>query len=346
MDVSFPQTRYQGSKRKLIANLQGILRKLNFNSVLDAFGGTGVVSHLCKRMGKKIVYNDLLLSNWYIGTALIENKDIKYDLDKFPSLFEKNSNIQYKTIIQDNFEGIYYLNDENKQLDIITQNILRLENKYEKSLCLFALFQACIQKRPFNLFHRKNLNLRVNNVSRSFGNKKTWDTPFIDLFIRALQEGNRAIFDNSKLNEAINYSVMNIPIPKDGFDLVYLDPPYISERGIGVDYRDNYHFLEGISQYFHWESMIDYKSKHRKLKTKENQWIDPKRILTILKKTIEKFQASKIVISYRNPGIPSIDELINIVKIYFDEVTVHQKDYKYALTSKQKRVIETFIICE
>ncbi len=82
MDVPFPQTRYQGSKRKLITNLQGILEKMKFISVLDAFGGTGVVSHLCKRMGKKVVYNDLLLSNWHIGTALIENKGIKYDLDK------------------------------------------------------------------------------------------------------------------------------------------------------------------------------------------------------------------------------------------------------------------------
>jgi adenine-specific DNA methylase len=346
MEVSFPQTRYQGSKRKLIHNLQLIFDDISFETVLDAFGGTGAVSHLLKRMGKEVVFNDLLLSNWYIGTALIENKSVKFNVDKVPRLFKKKSNIRYQSIVQDNFKGIYYLDDENAILDVVIQNVLALENQYEKALCLFALFQACIQKRPFNLFHRKNLNLRLNNVPRSFGNKKTWDTPFIDLFIRALQEANSAVFNNYKVNQAINYSVLDIPIPNHSFDLVYLDPPYISENRIGVDYRDNYHFLEGISHYYDWENLIDYKSKHRKLKTQNNQWINPKKIINVFQKTVEKFQKSKIIISYRNPGIPTIEELVNIIKIFYDEVTIHKKDYKYALTSKQKRVIETIIVCE
>jgi len=29
-------------------------------------------------------------------------------------------------------------------------------------------------------------------------------------------------------------------------DLVYIDTPYISAKGIGVNYFDFYHFLEGI----------------------------------------------------------------------------------------------------
>ncbi|MFX0087752.1 MAG: DNA adenine methylase, partial [Candidatus Hodarchaeota archaeon] len=178
MDTSFPQTRYQGSKRKLIDFLYLYFKEIEFESALDAFGGTGVVSYLLKQMGKDVIYNDLLMSNWYIGKALIENNSINFDLENIHSLFEKKAYLKYQTVIQDNFEGIYYLNEENKTLDILVQNIFQLENQYEKSLCLYALFQACIQKRPFNLFHRKNLNLRLNNVSRSFGNKKTWDTPF------------------------------------------------------------------------------------------------------------------------------------------------------------------------
>jgi adenine-specific DNA methylase len=346
MDSSFPQTRYQGSKRKLIEFLHKNLQEIVFDSALDGFGGTGAVSYLLKQMGKDIVYNDLLVSNWYIGKALIENYSNNFDTSKLPDLFEKKSDIEYQTVIQDNFEGIYYLNEENKTLDILVQNIFLLENQYEKAICFYALFQACIQKRPFNLFHRKNLNLRLNNVSRSFGNKKTWDTPFMELFKRAIQEANNAVFSNNRFNRATNYSILDIPIPKDGFDLVYLDPPYISEKGIGVDYKGNYHFLEGICNYFEWEHMIDYNSKHRRLKVDSNKWTDPKKFLDVFEETIKKFKDFKIVLSYRSPGIPTIEELKEILTSYLDKVLVQKKDYKYALTSKQKRVNEVLFMCE
>ncbi len=346
MDFPFPPTRYQGSKLKLISFLIPIFQKLSFNTVLDAFGGTGVVSYLFKTLGKEVVYNDLLMSNWFIGKALIENNSVKIDLKQIPKLFREKKDIKYKAIIQDNFEGIYYPVDENKTLDIVIQNINQITNEYEKALCFFALFQACIQKRPFNLFHRRNLNLRLNTVSRRFGNKKTWDTPFLELFSKAVQEGNWAIINNNRLNRVLNYSILDIPIPKDGFDLVYLDPPYISEKGVGVDYRSNYHFLEGICHYFEWKDMIDFKSKHRRLKVEYSEWTDPKKNLKVFQETLKKFQQSKIVISYRNPGIPTIEELNEIVQTYFDKVSFYQKDYKYALTSKQKRVNEVIIVCE
>lgn len=346
MDFPFPQTRYQGSKLKLINFLKSIFQEISFDTVLDAFGGTGVVSYLFKALGKEVVYNDLLMSNWFINKALIENNSVKIDLNQIPKLFEKKNDIKYRTTIQDNFKGIYYPDEENKILDIVIQNIYQIKNEYEKALCFFALFQACIQKRPFNLFHRKNLNLRLNNVSRSFGNKKTWDTPFLELFSKAVQEGNCAIFNNNRQNRVLNYSILDIPIPKDAFDLVYLDPPYISEKGVGVDYRNNYHFLEGICHYFEWKDMIDFKSKHRRLKVEYSEWTDPKKNLKVFQETLKKFQQSKIVISYRNPGIPTIEELKGIMNTYYDKVSLYQKDYKYALTSKQKRVNEVIIVCE
>jgi len=30
------------------------------------------------------------------------------------------------------------------------------------------------------------------------------------------------------------------------YDLAYIDPPYISAQGVGVDYLEFYHFLEGL----------------------------------------------------------------------------------------------------
>ncbi|MHA2202811.1 MAG: DNA adenine methylase, partial [Candidatus Hodarchaeales archaeon] len=231
MQVPFPQTRYQGSKLKLLDWFQPIFQKIDFETVLDAFGGTGAVSYMFKRMGKEITYNDILISNWFIGKALIENNNKQLDPTRIDSLLKSKNRYNYRTIIQDQFKDIYYTNEENMLLDILVQNISHLEDQYEKALCYFALFQACIQKRPFNLFHRKNLYLRLDNVKRSFGNKKTWDTPFLELMLRALREGNQAIFDNSRINKALNLHIQDIPIPDEGYDLVYLDPPYISSKG-------------------------------------------------------------------------------------------------------------------
>ncbi|MFX1518002.1 MAG: DNA adenine methylase [Promethearchaeota archaeon] len=346
MHIPFPQTRYQGSKLKLLSWFQPIFQKVDFDTVLDAFGGTGAVSYMFKRMGKEITYNDLLKSNWYIGKALIENNNTKVNPSEIESFFHCKNGYNYRTTIQTHFKDIYYTNDENVLLDVIVQNLNDLEDQYEKSLCFFALFQACIQKRPFNLFHRKNLYLRLNNVKRSFGNKKTWDTPFLELMLRAIKEGNEAVFDNSRSNKALNHSILDIPIPDEGFDLVYLDPPYISSKGVGVDYRDYYHFLEGLCNYNRWENLIDYNSKHKRLKSIENEWNDPKQILKAFEKTILKFQDSKLVVSYRNPGIPTIRALRSILFSYKKKISSSIKNYKYALTSKEKQVKEILLISE
>lgn len=47
-NAKYPQTRYQESKQKLIEWIGECISPLEFNSVLDAFGGTGVVSHYMK----------------------------------------------------------------------------------------------------------------------------------------------------------------------------------------------------------------------------------------------------------------------------------------------------------
>lgn len=346
INSKFPQTRYQGSKLKLLPWYFTFFQHLEFKTVLDAFAGTGAVSYLFKKMKKQVTYNDYLKFNAIIGTSLIENNSQTFKESNISSIFEQDKNFNYKTLIQDNFRDIYYTDEENHLLDIIVQNIYQLYNKYEQSLAFFALFQACIQKRPFNLFHRKNLYVRLNNVHRSFGNKKTWDTPFIDLFTRAIKEANNAVFDNKNINSALNYQVTEIPIPAEGFDLVYLDPPYISLKSVGVDYRDFYHFLEGISHYNEWETYIDQKSKHKRLKVVPNDWTNSKKIIYAFEKVIHRYQDSKIIISYRSPGIPSVKDLVDLLSSYKTTIICKEKEYKYVLTSTSSKVHEVLIIAE
>ena len=53
---SAPSTRYQGSKRRILPWLCKNIKDLEFDTVLDGFGGTGSVSYLFKLMGKQVTF--------------------------------------------------------------------------------------------------------------------------------------------------------------------------------------------------------------------------------------------------------------------------------------------------
>jgi len=126
--------------------------------------------------------------------------------------------------------------------------------------------------------------------------------------------------------------------------LAYIDTPYISSKGIGVDYFHFYHFLEGICDYFNWEKRIDFSKKHHPLKGLNNRWTDKIKIKSAFFELIDYFRHSHIVISYRSDGIPSVEELINIVKQFKKRYRlVTSKNYKYVL-SKNNNSFEILLI--
>ena len=338
----FPRTRYQGSKYKLQNWIQQHLEKLDFETALDAFSGTSSISYILKEMNKTVYCNDLLKFNYQVAKALIENNKEQITKEDFNDIVIKKNNYNYKYFIRETFHDIYYLDEENEWLDIVIQNIHQLENEYKKSMFLWALYQACISKRPYNLFHRKNLYVRTADVKRNFGNKTTWDKAFEEHFFKFIKEINRAVFNNQKNNIVFNSDILELDVK---VDLVYIDPPYIPSKGTLTHYRDFYHFLDGLSNYEKWHEEIDYESKHRKLKSTYNIWEDKKRILEGFEDLIEKFKDSILVISYRSDGIPTIEEISNILKKYGKKVKVEMIDYQYVLSKKQN-LKEVLIIGE
>ncbi len=327
----FPSTRYQGSKLKIVDWIWEGIKDIQFHTALDAFGGTGCVAYMFKQKGKQVTYNDILKFNWFTALALIENDSVKLTSKDVDFLVTKHKEVKYPTFVSDTFNDIYFADEENQWIDVVVTNIGQLENLYKRALAYYALFQACIIKRPFNLFHRKNLYLRFSKVERNFGNKTTWDTPFETHFRKFVSEANQAIFSNGLQNTALNLDVFDI---EGDFHLVYIDTPYISKRGVGVDYFGFYHFLEGLVRYSEWEKIIDYQTKHKKLRGGGNRWIDKNRIHSAFERLIKKFADSILVVSYRSDGIPSIEELVNLLKKYKSNVEeLKRKSYKYVLSN-------------
>ena len=330
----FPSTRYQGSKSKLTDWIWDHIKNINFNSCLDAFGGTGVIAHRLKQEGKQVTYNDLLKFNCHFGKALVENDRIRLDESTISWILREHSEIEYPTFIQDTFRDIYFTEKENVWLDQTISNINTIADPYVFSLAFFALSQACIVKRPYNLFHRKNLYIRLANVERSFGNKASWDKSFPEWFKFFANEANEAVFAGIFPCKATNLDALEIP---GQYDLVYIDTPYISKKGVGLDYADFYHFLEGLCNYEEWNNNVDWKSKHRRMKRTPNTWSNKKLIHKSFDELFAKFSNSTLVISYRSDGMPSIDELTSILKRHKSKVEIDLfGQYKYVLSTNGK----------
>lgn len=334
----FPVTRYQGSKRKIVSWIYENIKDLRFKTALDGFGGSSTVSYLFKKMGKDVTYNDKLRFNYLIGKALIENQSVKFLDEDLLNLKQRQSRITYSETIQKNFKSVYYLKRENEWLDLIAPNILQMNHytgsvlDYKKAIAYYALFQACLIKRPYNLFHRKNLNLRTAKVERNFGNKTTWDKSFDNYLSKFITEANSLVFDSKTQCRSLNESIFDLD--ENGYDLVYLDPPYLRNEASpeSSNYLAYYHFLEGLSHYDTWEQMIDHSKGHLPLKqVSSSNDFTTANAKERFEEMLLKFKRSKIVLSYKKGGEPSIEYLVKLMKKFKRNVSTRSIKYSYAL---------------
>jgi len=332
MITCFPTTRYYGSKKRLLPWLFESLKDIPFHTVLDGFGGTSSVSLLFKAMGKEVTFNDALISNVVSAKALLANSLHLSEAD-VRSFFQSTKPV--KGLIAETFSGKFYLDEENEWLDGTVQAISS-ESEKSRNIFMYCLFQASLQKRPFNLFHRANLNLRTNKVEQSFGNQTTWDTPFTELAVRAFLELERVVW-RSPVNQVI-LPPADISELAIGYDLVYLDPPYISLKNGGDDYLRRYHFLEGLCRYDEWHQLIDgsYQNLQFKKQSHISDWQSKRHFKDLLFNLIEKHRKSIVALSYVGNAFPSQEELHSFFKGAFREVKVVQHELPHALSKGSK----------
>lgn len=338
--AGFPKTRYYGSKRRLLEWIHGTLKDLPFNTVLDGFGGTASVSLLFKVMGKEVTFNDALISNTVAAKVLLAEK---LSLERAEAYNFIDSIEPTEGFISNTFEGMYYTQKENNWLDGAVSKIHEIEDELKRSTYLYSLFQACLMKRPFNLFHRANLNLRTNkNIKRSFGNYITWETPFPDLMKARLNDVLQSFTPSLRTPNILQSG--DVTKLEPGYDLVYLDPPYVNHGSNGDDYLKRYHFLEGLSDYTNWKNNISPESKIKSFS--KNSYISDWQSKAVFKdklfSLIEKHNKSIVVLSYLANAYPAEEEITECFEKNFEQVTVVRKDFCHAL-AKEKKIELLFI---
>lgn len=331
----FPSTRYQGSKRKLVHDLYNRLAGLTFNSALDLFSGTATVSLLLRHMGKHVHANDYQKFNQCVARVMLTSANsglsgIDYK-SELPRLLEEASSA-HERLVSQKFRGIFFTDEENAQIDGFAQRVSELDHQ-RRDLYTYAVGQALLMKRPYNLFHRANLTMRLRDVKRSFGNAATWETPICVHAIGILDELARFPFNgNGSRHIVTGVNSQQFERLPQAVDLVYLDPPYINSRGVGVDYADFYGFLEGICDYTLFDSgSTDY--PHRPIARKPTSWSNRAMALSELRAICHWWRNSIICVSYRSDGTPTPIEIENVIGETHVCSVESSGRYKYVLSS-------------
>lgn len=330
-----PTTRFYGSKKRILYWLVGQIKNLEYNTVLDAFGGTGLFSLTQKHAGKSVTYNDIFRWCKVSAESILsdECKTQEWDIENFC-----NSVIPQRGFISNTFRNAFYTDEENTWLDGAAHLIHSGDIQNSRTI-QHCLFQACLQKRPFNTFHRNNLNLRTNCTRQTkFGNWRTWERPFVELMKKA---NNELIKTNFIGTQPVSYlDCIDASETKSGYDLVYLDPPYVSNKS-DTDYMDRYHFLEGICEYHDWAEKIDH-TKSIKSLSKTNaikEWNHRHYFKDRLFDLIDHHKNSIVVLSYVAEAIPSQDELISFFQSAFSKTVFATTDLSHALAKTKKTEI-------
>ena len=367
-----PLAGYTGNKKRILDFIWHVLEKenINFNSFLDLFSGSAVVSLFMKEMGKKVISNDFLTTSYYNALNFIENTG--YILSHDECMFIVENMPDYK--IEDQFVYKNYLNKrftekECINLDKILFNLYKIDNPYKFSMGFNNLKNAII-KTPFGMIDRatdlykhrlkqlEKYGKGTENYDRRIGlyYDNDLNIDFEKWFIKYNKNFNKSLFykinnknDIKNVNQdnfpnnidhndyiALNKEVFNLLDYNFHSDLIYIDPPY---GGSSSDYVYLYQFLE---EYLHSDFIdnIEHLKKGRKRFVSKCEY--EKNFRELLNKC-SKFPAW--LISYNNSAWQSIHYISDIISEYKKYVKIYSYDnYIYNYRNKKNNLGIEYII--
>ena len=267
--------RYLGSKQKMLNFIEKVVDEntTGIEVIADIFGGTGVVSDIFRKRGKKIIINDILSSNYisfntWFGTEQIDYNKVRDIIGELNELQPTEDNYVSK-----NFGDKYFSNENARKIGAIREKIESYDiNNREKAFLLTSLLYA--------------MDKVANTVGHYDAFRKKMDS-FNPIHLK-IPENNFNNSGNEIYKTDANELVKNIKA-----DLVYIDTPYNSRQ-----YGDAYHLLENIIDWNQPEltgvalKMVDrahIKSNYSTSKAPE-----------AFKELIENINSKYILVSYNN----------------------------------------------
>ena len=321
--LKYPPTRFMGSKNKLLKEIWSVASQFRFDTAVDLFSGSGIVSYMFKAQGKAVISNDYMAMSACFAKAMVENSSIILTkADALKLLEPKRPSDQF---VETTFKDLYYSDDDNRLIDILRANIWALKNKYKRAIAMAALIRACTKKRPRGIF--TSTGMRYDDGRRDI------HLSMREQFLEAVDAINGAIFDNGRKNKSRHGDALELQAIEGG--LVYIDPPYYSTLGDN-EYVRRYHFTEGLAR--DWKGVdIQEHTMTKKFKSYPTPFSTRKGAADAFDHLFNKFKKNILIVSYSSNSQPTQDEMVSIMSKY-RKVEVVPVDYKYSFGTHGHKV--------
>ena len=312
---------YIGSKLSLKSFIKdtilGISKIDSENKVFaDLFAGTGVIGSEFKKMGYKVIANDIQHYSYILNKHFIENNSpINIELLKHLNLLEGKEGFIYNNYCMGSGSERNYFSDFNgKKCDAIRQELEKLYKNKE------------IDEHQYNYF----LASLINSIDKHANTASVYGA-----FLKSLKKSAvknfelelLPIIDGNKDGKVYNEDI-NILIKKIKGDILYLDPPYNARQ-----YSANYHLLETISKYDN--PIIKGKTGLRDYSNQKSKFCSKSQVNQVFEKLISDADFKYIFLSYNDEGLMSLETIKKIMKKY-GEYQCFTTDYKRFRADKEE----------
>lgn len=294
----YPRLRYMGSKYKLAPRLANVFAELGGDTFLDGFSGSGFVGYLAKSMGYAVTSNDYMNYGRIVASASVVNSFELLTPEVIDHVTGPASDD--RNFIQSTFDGVFFTADDRAFLDSAWSNLVTMPSEYH-DLVLAALILSSARKQPRGVFTISG------DLSRYDDGRRDLRTSLRDHFIEHAQKYNEVAFDNGREHRAVKGDAL--ALPDEVYDVVYLDPPYAPPSD-DADYTKRYHFLEGLSDY--WENQpIMENTKTKKIHKRRSAFSNRRTAAEALTAVFQKFSSSRsLVVSYSSNSVPGMDWML------------------------------------
>jgi len=312
---------YIGSKLSLKSFIKdtilGISKINSENKVFaDLFAGTGVIGSEFKKMGYKVIANDIQHYSYILNKHFIENNSPMNIglIEHLNSLEGKEGFIYNNYCMGSGSERNYFSDFNGKKCDAIRQELEKLYKNKE------------IDEHQYNYFLASLINSidKHANTASVYGAflkslKKSAVKDF-ELELLPIIDGNK---DGKVYNEDINILIKEIK-----GDILYLDPPYNARQ-----YSANYHLLETISKYDN--PIIKGKTGLRDYSNQKSKFCSKSQVNQVFEELISDADFKYIFLSYNDEGLMSLETIKKIMEKY-GEYQCFTTDYKRFRADKEE----------
>ena len=274
----------------------------------DLFAGTGVIGNEFKKMGYKVISNDIqhyIENNYPMNTKLLEHLN---------SLKGQEGFIYNNYCMGSGSERNYFSDFNGKKCDAIRQELEKLYKDKE------------IDKHQYNYF----LASLINSIDK-YANTVSIYGAFLKSLKKRAEKNFKLellpIIEGNKKGKVYNEDVNSL-IKKVKGDILYLDPPYNSKQ-----YSTNYHLLETISRYDN--PVIKGKTGLIACNKQKSKFCSKPQVNQVFEELISNANFKYIFLSYNDEGLMKLEDIKRILEKY-GEYRYFATNYKRFKSDKDK----------